>query len=405
MVSRSIAADRVWCKVIFFALALIGVASCGGGGGGSVRPDNSQMVITPSARVVCEGPAFVEQFGEARSCSVYTSDGLGRDGLEGLCTSGGGRVLSGNDCRSGASITCSGVQSGLGYKHYYYGLSADEIERYRSTCASSGATTDGGTTQAPPSDGFPAAVTPRNPPQASGRNISGVEVAGDDTLRYVLVRNGRSDSITYTAGSWLEPRDGGYQRMIVAQTVTVPGGRTAELPTACMQRQMVVPDRGIRFFSQAKLASSSVQECQVRCLRTATDLQTCVWDCESEELDNVPEPHGNRFGAIAVMAQVPQGCVSRGAGWTNDYASRSEAESAALTECRNISGANAASCTVALWWQNSCGAYAEGDRCGIGFSSPRVHTTDTAARQAALSECSGRTTNCRVIASLCTSGR
>ena len=345
----------------------------------------------------------LQQFGEGIACTEYTSAGLGRDGLEGLCTAGGGTVLSGNNCSSGASLTCSGAQSGLGYKYYWYDIAADRVEEHRSHCVSIGGNPVESTTQTQPSDGFPSSVAPQSPPQASGRDVSGVEVAGNDSTEHVLVRNNQSESITYTRGTWLEPRDGEYQRMIISQTVTVPRGQLAEVPTACMQREREVPDRGIRFFSQAKSVSGPVQACQRQCLSSATDLQSCVWDCEADDQTSIPEPERNLFGAIAVVAPAPAGCVSRAAGWANDHSSRAEAESSALTECRSIAGGSATNCILAVSWQNSCGAYAEGDRCGIGFSSPSVHGTNEAARQGALEQCGQFTSNCRVRTSLCTS--
>jgi len=129
-------------------------------------------------------------------------------------------------------------------------------------------------------DNFPAAIPPGNPPQATGRDLRNVEVAGAQTTRYVLVRNRSSASVTYRRGTWLEPKDGSYQRMIVARTVTVPRGRVLQVPTACMQQSKGVPASGLRFYSQPKAASGAVQSCQRRCLGESA-VQPCVWSCEN----------------------------------------------------------------------------------------------------------------------------
>jgi uncharacterized caspase-like protein len=64
----------------------------------------------------------------------------------------------------------------------------------------------------------------------------------------------------------------------------------------------------------------------------------------------IPSNPGNRYGAIAYSPGT-------GAhGWAYDYASQSEAEGAALTNCRK----HATDCTVPIWFQNACGALAVG---------------------------------------------
>ena len=158
---------------------------------------------------------------------------------------------------------------------------------------------------------FPAAIPPGNPPQATGRDHRNVEVAGAQTTRYVLVRNRSSASVTYRRGTWLEPKDGSYQRMIVARTVTVPRGRVLQVPTACMQRSKGVPASGLRFYSQPKAASGAVQSCQRRCLGAGGDVQGCVWNCERQD------GGGGRQSSCSYQQGDPGFCVLfRGEGFT-----------------------------------------------------------------------------------------
>ena len=70
-------------------------------------------------------------------------------------------------------------------------------------------------------DEFPNELTlPDNPPQASGEDLSGVEVAaaitapqiGANDVQTFLVSNA---GVAYSPGDWLEPKDGGNQRMMI----------------------------------------------------------------------------------------------------------------------------------------------------------------------------------------------
>ena len=70
-------------------------------------------------------------------------------------------------------------------------------------------------------DEFPAELLlPDDPPQASGADLSGVEVAaavtsssiGADDLQTFLVS---SAGAAYQPGDWLEPKDGSNQRMMI----------------------------------------------------------------------------------------------------------------------------------------------------------------------------------------------
>ena len=130
------------------------------------------------------------------------------------------------------------------------------------------------------SQGFPPVFPPRSPPQASGVDLSRIQVAGAGTTTYVWVSNDRSTPITYREGSWIEPKDGSYQRMMVTRTVRVPGGQVARLPTACMQISKSIPATGLRFFSSPKTPFGAVQDCQRQCLGGGA-VQSCVWNCEN----------------------------------------------------------------------------------------------------------------------------
>ena len=131
------------------------------------------------------------------------------------------------------------------------------------------------------SQSLPPVYSPQNPPQAGGRDASGVEVSGLGNITQVAVRNTRSGSVTFQAGQWFEPKDGGFQRMITTRTTSVPSGSTVNVPVACMQREKGAPANGLRFFSQPKTASDATQQCQVNCLSSGGNPQSCVWGCQS----------------------------------------------------------------------------------------------------------------------------
>ena len=124
-------------------------------------------------------------------------------------------------------------------------------------------------------------------PQAGGRDISRVEVAGRGTVARLTVANDSSRSVTYYAGSWLEPKDGSYQRMMVLDTRTIRSGASADIPTACMQVSKSVPARGLRFFSETKSAGGALQSCQTSCLGRGLQsaVQSCIWDCEKPRIE------------------------------------------------------------------------------------------------------------------------
>ena len=191
-------------------------------------------------------------------------------------------------------------------------------------------------------DEFPDELTlPDDPPQASGEDVSGVEVAaavstpsiGADDVQSFLVSNAGAG---YQPGDWLEPKDGSNQRMMVVGTgppaaakplassdaasprlhqrilkmqsaisphsspafssALVPRAKRVsqsayltssstitQLSVVCMQGDRDIPTRGARYFSQPKTAQGAVQLCQQDCVLNETDnIQECVWNCEAD---------------------------------------------------------------------------------------------------------------------------
>lgn len=173
------------------------------------------------------------------------------------------------------------------------------------------------------SDFPPELVPPRHPPQAAGRDLSGIDAAsgstslsiGPDSLQTILLRGDGIQDIAYTPGDWLEPKDGGNQRMMI-----VGAGPVAALATdarahertgasdgplfiqsaqtdltavtvVCMQHEKGIPARGSRYFSQPKAAEGAVQLCQRDCVRLRSDLvQACVWQCERTSAASAASP-------------------------------------------------------------------------------------------------------------------
>ena len=195
-------------------------------------------------------------------------------------------------------------------------------------------------------DEFPEELLlPDDPPQASGEDVSGVEVAaaitttrigGDDVQTFLVSDSGA----TYRPGDWLEPKDGSNQRMMIVgasqvsavasaalspdaspqfdpqilktQTaVSSPGSplfaaamapfgvkaspaaaltsssTITQLSVVCMQIGQDIPTRGARYFSQPKTAQDPVQLCQQRCVLDGMgNIQACVWSCEANAAGN-----------------------------------------------------------------------------------------------------------------------
>ena len=160
----------------------------------------------------------------------------------------------------------------------------------------------------------PELLPPGSPPQASGNDLFGVDAAtgstslsiGGDSLQTILVQDGGIQDIAYQPGDWLEPKDGGNQRMMIvgsgqtgapvaagldfrawtpaqARTVSLASGQTGliALSVVCMQIEKGIPKRGSRFFSQPKSPAGAVQMCQRNCVVAGGDtIQRCVWECE-----------------------------------------------------------------------------------------------------------------------------
>ena len=185
-------------------------------------------------------------------------------------------------------------------------------------------------------DGFPEELEPPDEaPQASGEDAAGVEVAAavsagaiaSDDLQILLVS---ASGAEFEPGDWLEPKDGGNQRMMIvsggeASVASAPpadlafseSGATVkkrvdiatgswsrfrlpptlrtvnhsmrmtsdshliQITAVCMQSRRDIPIRGARFFSKAKAPEGAVQLCQKDCVLEGGDnIQGCVWACD-----------------------------------------------------------------------------------------------------------------------------
>ena len=187
---------------------------------------------------------------------------------------------------------------------------------------------------------FPKEVLPPvAPPQASGTDVSGVEIAaavsasqisGAD-VQTLLISDQGLQPAAYQPGDWLEPKDGSNQRMmivgasqgasaastasrqpvqamtlryapafpspVVAEPAVFHGMSTfqpvrfasfaeseptiTQLSVVCMQKDYGIPTRGARYFSLPKTVEGSVQSCQRNCvLNETSNIQECVWKCE-----------------------------------------------------------------------------------------------------------------------------
>ena len=178
---------------------------------------------------------------------------------------------------------------------------------------------------------------PDDPPQASGEDVSGVEVAAavtsrsiaDDDVQTFLVSD---TGATYSPGDWLEPKDGSDQRMMVVGTGQTAGaaafgvaGNVAQgisaaqgllLPAAadgpttlsvvCMQISGTIPTRGARYFSQSKAPETAVQSCQRDCVLAGGDaIQGCVWRCEETATGSAPAPEASGEADATSIREVP----------------------------------------------------------------------------------------------------
>jgi uncharacterized caspase-like protein len=107
-------------------------------------------------------------------------------------------------------------------------------------------------------------------------------------------------------------------------------------------------------------------------------------------------PSNARHGAIAYAPAI-------GArGWSADYPTRSAAEQAALATCARYSS-NPADCGTTISFSDGCGAVAVGFNTWMGGFGGRGGTREEAENRA-LQSCLGRTTECRIRESACTTG-
>ena len=86
----------------------------------------------------------------------------------------------------------------------------------------------------------PELLPPGSPPQASGNDLFGVDAAtgstslsiDDNSIQTILVQDGGIEDIAYEPGDWLEPKDGGNQRMMIVG----PGQTTAPVAAGLVFR-------------------------------------------------------------------------------------------------------------------------------------------------------------------------
>lgn len=299
-----------------FACALAGiVAACGGGGGGGPLISTTQYaglgtvlgedcayavgVITTRSGSASNAEFLARQTCEDAATTAASSAGVARDrcivdsGTE--CAAVAVGINNAGICRivpRGAASLGSARSEALGDCRSLLGSTAN-CELLVSGCPSGSPSTRvwmPDSSRSPGDTTLPSEPQRTTAPQASGSDWSSVEVAGAGTTTYLSVLNSRSGTVTYRAGTWFEPKDGRYQRMIVTQTTTVQPGQVVRVPTACMQRDNPIPASGARFFSSPKQASGSVQQCQTRCLSGSQSIQTCVWGCERSTSPPPPPP-------------------------------------------------------------------------------------------------------------------
>ena len=110
-------------------------------------------------------------------------------------------------------------------------------------------------------DSFPDELTlPDEAPQASGQDITEVQIApvttpagiGENDIQTFLVNNVGSQPASYSPGDWLEPKDGGNQRMMV---VAASQAATAGPASQALPSKLREPAMPARFGSRAELLS------------------------------------------------------------------------------------------------------------------------------------------------------
>lgn len=245
------------------------------------------------ARQTCERTATTAAAGAARSsCRVDAGTecaavavGINSSRMCGIFTEGSGSLGNAQssalrDCRSelGSTANCEVLVSGCPS-----GSPSTSVWRPSTPSPSPSPSPTPSPSPSPqPGNMLPSEPTRTTAPQASGSDWSGVEVAGAGGTAYVSALNRRSGTIRFQAGTWFEPKDGKYQRMIITQSTSVPPGQVVRIPTACMQAGNPAPANGARFFSNPKQTSGSIQQCQARCLSGGQSVQSCVWGCENQ---------------------------------------------------------------------------------------------------------------------------
>ena len=242
---------------------------------------------------------------------------------------------------------------------------------------------------------LPTVYEPSVDPQASGRDISTIEISGLGRTSRFAVRNSGRTEVSIPAGSWYEPKDGSFQRMIVTQTTSVPPGRVVEVPIACMQRGKSTPALGLRFFSQPKVISGSVQRCQRNCLSSALtareSIQSCVWRCERTAAP--------LYVSIAYGERPRTGRQDKWSWATGSGRSASEAQRDARNSCSNGLGST---CETAVNGYTGCYALALSDcpaeRCDHPASAIQFASTRAVAERDAVRACQSaiRVGTCRI---------
>ena len=190
----------------------------------------------------------------------------------------------------------------------------------------------------------PELVPPGHPPQAAGRDLLGVDAAtgstslsiGADSFQTILLRGDGIQDIAYSPGDWLEPKDGGNQRMMIvgsgpaaAKFAAASGDRApghdavgpvfvsneqanvTALTVVCMQFGRGIPIRGSRYFSQPKAPSGAVRACQRDCVRRGLDrVQACVWTCETTNAASAAAVLKTSVGGVLPLQPLRKGIES-----------------------------------------------------------------------------------------------
>ena len=233
-------------------------------------------------------------------------------------------------------------------------------------------------------DAFPDELElPDEAPQASGQDITGVQIApvttpdgiGQNDIQTFLVHNAGSQPTRYSPGDWLEPKDGGNQRMMVvaaSQTATAGAASQArpsklrepamparfgslaewvsyqspgplpprqqsmnpeltQISVVCMQLEQDVPSRGARYFSQPKTAAGNVQLCQKDCVvEGGHAIQQCVWFCETNPPADPYTPTAAwtvSSGQVTLGSSTAVGCIVDDAITSSKWQRRDDANS------------------------------------------------------------------------------